>query len=95
MRPVDQNDLIAVRPLESGTLRPWHMSMDKKDTVIPAGEFKQKCLAIIDTVAETHDRSPSPSAAGRSVQEWAPERLSLPRIGDSRRFTGFRRHGEL
>ena len=29
--------------------------MDKKATVVPAGEFKQKCLAIIDTVATTHE----------------------------------------
>ena len=28
--------------------------MDEKQESIPAGEFKQKCLAIIDTVAETH-----------------------------------------
>ena len=31
------------------------MSMDKKIATIPAGQFKQKCLAILDTVAETHE----------------------------------------
>ena len=28
--------------------------MDKKIEIIPAGEFKQKCLAIIDAVANMH-----------------------------------------
>lgn len=30
------------------------MSMDRKPVIVPAGEFKQKCLAIIDEVASTH-----------------------------------------
>ena len=30
------------------------MSMDEKYEIIPAGIFKQKCLAIIDSVARTH-----------------------------------------
>ena len=28
--------------------------MDKKTVLIPAGVFKQKCLAILDEVAESH-----------------------------------------
>ena len=28
--------------------------MDNYEEVVPAGKFKQKCLAIIDIVAETH-----------------------------------------
>ena len=30
-----------------------HMTMVKKPTSIPAGEFKARCLALLDRVAET------------------------------------------
>jgi prevent-host-death family protein len=30
-----------------------HMTMVKKSTPIPAGEFKARCLALLDRVAET------------------------------------------
>jgi prevent-host-death family protein len=29
------------------------MTMTKKDVAVPAGEFKAKCLALLDKVAET------------------------------------------
>ena len=29
--------------------------MDEKERIVPAGEFKQKCLAILDEVGRTHE----------------------------------------
>ena len=45
--------------------------MDKKERTIPAGQFKQKCLAILDEVAQTH-RSVVISKRGKPVARLAP-----------------------
>jgi prevent-host-death family protein len=45
--------------------------MATKDLIVPAGRFKQQCLAIIDTVARTH-RSVTISKRGKPVARLVP-----------------------
>jgi len=45
--------------------------MDTDDSVIPAGRFKQQCLAIIDRVARTH-RPVTISKRGKPVARLTP-----------------------
>ncbi len=47
------------------------MSMDKSEKTIPAGRFKQQCLAIIDEVEKTH-RPVVISKRGRPVARLVP-----------------------
>ena len=45
--------------------------MNRKDPVVPAGVFKQKCLALIDEVARTH-RPIVVSKRGKPVARLVP-----------------------
>ncbi len=47
------------------------MSMDESYEIIPAGRFKQQCLAIIDNVAKTH-KPIIISKRGKPVARLAP-----------------------
>lgn len=55
--------------------------MKRKDTVVPAGEFKAKCLAIFDEV-ETRRRSFVVTKRGRPVARVVP--LATPKTSSLR-----------
>jgi len=54
------------------------MTMSEATRRIPAGEFKAKCLALLDEVAET-GRSVVVTKRGRPVACVSPVRASAPR----------------
>lgn len=54
------------------------MTMSESTRQIPAGEFKAKCLALLDEVAET-GRSVVVTKRGRPVARVSPVKASSPR----------------
>lgn len=54
------------------------MTMSERVLQIPAGEFKAKCLALLDEVAET-GRSVVVTKRGRPVARVSPVKASPPR----------------
>lgn len=54
------------------------MTMSESTRQIPAGEFKAKCLALLDEVAET-GQSVVVTKRGRPVARVSPVKASAPR----------------